>query len=359
MKEKYGNIYANVLINASKLLREDGVMGFIIPLSYVSTPRMQKLRETLNHEMNEQWLLNYADRPDCLFTSVHQKLSILVARRNGIKGINTGNYQYWYKEERGHLFDNVSVIKNDLVSEQYIPKIGNELDYSVYTKIQGTSEESIKSMVSGGEHKLYLNMRAAFWIKAFLSPHTGSEYKTLLFDSEDRRNFVSCILNSSLYWWFWICISDCWHITRKELCDFKLPLTYDAAIINKLAHELEEKLEETKEYVGTKQVDYEYKHRLCIEQIHRIDDYINELYGLSKNESDYHRAYVCFWRMCIIGQGCICLALGRKIQGSFNYYSFPNVQSNHVYYFGNDGHRTYNNKTLQKSSYYYWCFCCS
>lgn len=297
LEEKYGNIYANVLLNACKLLNNDGVMGFIIPLSYVSTPRMRKLREKLKQELDEQWILNYADRPDCLFSSVHQKLSILIARKDGVNGINTGNYQYWYKEERGQLFSDVNVIKNNLANERYIPKIGNELDYGIYKKIQRISNDSIKSIISSGDHKVYLNMRAAFWIKAFLRYHSGSEYKTLEFENEETRNYVSCILNSSLYWWFWICISDCWHITQKELCDFKLSKAYDSTLINKLAIELEEKLEDTKEYVGTKQVDYEYKHKLCVEQIHKIDDYINELYGLTKDESDYIKEFAFRYRV--------------------------------------------------------------
>lgn len=44
-EKRYGNIYANVLENASLQLKPDGVMGFVIPLSYVSTPRMKKIRD--------------------------------------------------------------------------------------------------------------------------------------------------------------------------------------------------------------------------------------------------------------------------------------------------------------------------
>ncbi|WRK55201.1 Eco57I restriction-modification methylase domain-containing protein [Coprobacillaceae bacterium CR2/5/TPMF4] len=48
---KYGNIYANVLDNATFHLKDGGVMGFVIPLSYVSTLRMKKIREN--------WVLIY------------------------------------------------------------------------------------------------------------------------------------------------------------------------------------------------------------------------------------------------------------------------------------------------------------
>lgn len=78
-------------------------MGFVIPLSYVSTPRMKKIRDVLFVHTAEQYILSYSDRPDCLFTSVHQKLCVLFGRNAETTQniIYTGNYRYWYKEERG------------------------------------------------------------------------------------------------------------------------------------------------------------------------------------------------------------------------------------------------------------------
>lgn len=78
LRERYGNIYANVLLNAACHLKPGGSMGFIIPISYSSTPRMKKLRDALMEIVQEQFILCYADRPDCLFDSVHQKLCILI-----------------------------------------------------------------------------------------------------------------------------------------------------------------------------------------------------------------------------------------------------------------------------------------
>ena len=50
---------------------------------------------------------------------------------------------------------------------------------------------------------------------------------------------------------------------------------------------LEEKLEQTKVYVGTKQVDYEYKHKECKDIIDEIDSEIAKIYKLSKTQLDY------------------------------------------------------------------------
>lgn len=296
---KYGNIYANVLKNSSDILSNGGVLSFIIPLSYVSTPRMRAIRDTLFEVVPEQYILSYSDRPDCLFNSVHQKLSILISvKRECPVTLFTSNYRYWYKNNRSKLFLTTEVIKNNFYETKFIPKIGTRHDKSIYEKITNLENAvSVYSLSNSGTGRLYLNMRAAFWIKAFIMPHSGSQYKTFEFENQDIANYVSCVLNSSLFWWYWVCISDCWHITRKELLGFKIPVINDFTETNRLALQLEEKLEETKAYVGTKQVEYEYKHKSCTDEIHQIDDFINNLFDLSTSESEYVKNFAYQFRI--------------------------------------------------------------
>lgn len=299
LSNKYGNIYANELVNAGELLNDNGAIGFIIPLSYVSTPRMKKARNDLFKLIPEQYILSYSDRPDCLFKSVHQKLCILIGKKcHGEKRIYTGNYQYWYKEERDVLFDKMVVVKNLLYHDDYIPKLGTNEDISIYKKIicRNNSEQLIQ-MPNGKKDSVYMNMRATFWIKAFRQVHNGSEYKQFSFDTQGKADYFSCLVNSSLFWWYWICVSDCWHITNKELKGFLVPIVDDYTLATTLAQNLEQQLEVTKEYVHTAQTEYEYKHKNCVKQIHEIDDYINALYGLTPDESSYIKNFAYRYRI--------------------------------------------------------------
>lgn len=297
-QKKYGNIYANVLENAGRLLKPKGSFGFVIPLSYISTPRMSRIREVLYSIVPEQYILSYSDRPDCLFTSVHQKLCILIGRStNSAKTIFTGNYRYWYSEERTELFNTVEVVKNSFSTDQYIPKLGTIADINVYEKVIGNPEKLLDLLEENGDGAVYLNMRAAFWIKAFINKHNGGEYRQYNCRNRDIANYVMCLLNSSLFWWYWIAVSDCWHITRKELIGFTVPENINFNKTNRLAKQLEDKLEETKKFVGTKQTDYEYKHKECVDEIHEIDDYINSLYGLTDDESLYIKNFAFRYRI--------------------------------------------------------------
>ena len=64
-----------------------------------------------------------------------------------------------------------------------------------------------------------------------------------------------------------------------------------------MANLLENKLEDTKVFVGTKQTEYEYKHKECVDVIHEIDDFINGLYGLTDEESIYIKNFLYRYRI--------------------------------------------------------------
>ncbi|OLA79931.1 MAG: hypothetical protein BHW57_05195 [Azospirillum sp. 47_25] len=304
---RYGNIYADVVDNSLNLLNNNGVLGYIIPLSYVSTSRFSTLRDVIKNNTNVEYLLSFADRPDCLFSGVHQKLNIILAKKqkSDKHDIFTSDYIYWYKNQRKSLFDNLNVSLNSFVNNSYYPKLGNDLEQKIYHKIS-KGLYNINSLVGSGDKKLYVNMRAAFWIKSFITqPYKSNEYKEFLFD-EEKVHLVNIILNSSLFWWLWVKISDCWHLTNKEFSVFSIPdlsnINYSKVIT--LSKKINEELDKTKEIVNTKQTMYEYKHKRCKHIIDQIDDYLATLYSFSTEETNYIKHYKENYRLGISNDEC-------------------------------------------------------
>lgn len=301
-KNRYGNIYANVLQNSVDMLSNKGVMGFIVPISYVSTPRMKKIRQHIENNTCKQFVLNYADRPDCLFNSVHQKLSIIVAVQGDNHKLFTSTYKYWYKNERTELFNNTTICLNPYTKDSFYPKIGNERELSIFKKVYTEKKDNImQSAISDVQNNVFLNMRACFWIKAFSFNPGSKEYKGFSYN-ENTKDYILCLMNSSLYFLFWILTSDCWHITSKELKHFKVKLeNIDFTEFSLLAKELETELENTKKYIGSKQTEYEYKHKLCKRVIDKIDDKLGEVYELTSDEVNYVKAFASKYRESLGG----------------------------------------------------------
>ena len=295
LKKDYGNIYANVLMNTALMLNENGVMGFVVPISYISTPRMSKIRNDLLNIVNEQYISSYADKPGCLFSGVHQKLCILIGRKGNKRNIYTSNYLYWSSDERKELFNNIATINHNYIYNECIPKFGTAYDLSVYEKVK-CGNVSLLNLIDNGDNNVYMNMRLRYYVKAFRELHTGSEYKVYGFSSPLKADYFLCLVNSSLFWWFWTCISDGWHITNKEMTMFKVPIPFDMSMFSVLGRNLEQELERTKKYANTVQAEYFYKHKYCMNEIHKIDDVINKLYGLNDDENEYIKNFMLKYR---------------------------------------------------------------
>lgn len=293
----FGNVYADIIKNSIDLLNDKGVLGYIIPLSYTATSRMSKIRDYVVSNMKKQFILNFADRPDCLFDGVHQKLNILITQKGKENHKKyTSNYKHWYNEERKKLLNGREVRLCKYNFEQFIPKIGNELEESIFDKVLCSNTNNIYDLQDFKGKELYLNMRACFWVKAFSFNPGSNEYKKFIY-SENNYHFVLCLLNSSLFWLYWTIMSDCWHITSKELKSFKIITNkIDKDKFKKLAIKLEKKLENTKKYVGTKQVDYEYKHKLCKDVIDEIDNELKNIYDLTEEELNYIKLFAIKYR---------------------------------------------------------------
>ena len=297
-QSRYGNIYADILDNSCSLLNNEGSIGFIIPVSFVSTTRMYSFRKSMENNFKEITVLNYADRPACLFNHAHQKLTILFSSRNSNSHhIFTSKYNYWYKKERQNLFNNIQTVK---LTKEYCgcyPKVSTKLELNVLDKIF-SNKCSINTLLEQGNGHIFLNMRGYFWMKSFSFNPGSSEYK--MFNCDEKfKWFILSILNSSLFFFFWVSISDCWHITSKELKNFFIPSLSNVNLkrFNYLGKKLEQKLEITKERIGTKQAEYAYKHKFCKDIIDLIDCEIAKLYAFSDKELDFIKNFSLKYRM--------------------------------------------------------------
>lgn len=295
----YGNVYADVLHHSVDALPEKGIMAFVIPLSYISTIRMAQLRNYITNNTDKQIVMNFADRPDSLFSCVHQKLCIVIAQKGSeYKGVLTSSYNYWYQSERHTLFENIVLSKTNLSNEAYWPKVGNRTDSSIYSKfLKMKGADILHPQSVKNTEKIWINTRACFWMKAFTKDMNSNSYQKYPMPG-NLHSFAYCLVNSSLFFLLWVIISDGWHITNKELSFIKFPKDIGTELIWKnLAKKLEDKLERTKVYVGTKQVDFEYKHKECKDVIDEIDKELAKVYKLSKTQLDYIKNFGLKYRL--------------------------------------------------------------
>lgn len=300
---KAGNVYAYMIERSLELLKKEGNLGVIVPISIVSTQRMKTLRQLVMDECKDIWLANFADRPGSLFNGVHQKLSIVIARKEKVDDSNvyTTNYVHWYERDRKNLFKELKYIRNHDTKCDFIPKYGNSIEKKIINKIF-RGNDSLEYLVSpNGNQELYISMRMTFWVKAFLKEKTSKEYKQFYFENEIDKSLYYLLVNSDIFYFYWEVVADGWHITNKELSNFKFDINkvhlLDYTKLQELAVKLEEDIEHNKEFIGSKQVDYVYKHKKSKIIIDEINKFVAPIFSLTDNEIEYIKMYNISYRL--------------------------------------------------------------
>ena len=284
-----GNLYAMFMERAVALGRDN--FGMIVPISLPSTPRMTAARKLFGKsKKGTLCIANFADRPGCLFIGVHQKLSIFLFHGEG-DGFHTTDFVHWNTDARPNLLDTLAYQNCPMPANGGVwPKVGNDIELRILEKI-ARRKSGIINALSTGRFPIHMNMRMMFFVKCFLAPKASSEYKMFHATSRERQGALAAILNSSLFFWFWEVVSDCWHLTKRELIDFAVDIdAFPPESLRELAElgrRLEEDLEAKKEYVGTSQIDYEYKHKKSKPILDEIDFALAKHYGLTDEELDY------------------------------------------------------------------------
>lgn len=299
---KCGNLYAYTIERACNITANGGVVSFIVPLPFVSTPRMSIAKDYLEKKSSNVYYSTFADRPGCIFTGVHQRLTIFFAEINEDSSLNkySSSYKYWYNEERENLYKNIFYYENTI--EGILPKIGNQIELQIYNKFVSGPNKLFDILCDNSQYPIYLSTRIGFWTKAFLNNvFSSKEYKIYYANSEEDLYLVTSILNSSSFYFFWVISSDCWHITNKNLDNITFDLsklTRETTIrLKDICIRLMADLEENKKHIGSKQTEFEYKHKYSKKIIDELDDALADLFGINVEELAYVKTFTEKYRL--------------------------------------------------------------
>ena len=301
--ESCGNLYAYIMERSARL--NSGRVGWIVPISWVSTNRMKTSRNAVAQSYPTLHINNHADRPSSLFDGVHQKLTIVLCTKGNPAIHTTGFCRCYSKEgERDHLFNTLAYHLLDW-DDGIIRKFSDDVEATIFRKIAQKSSPITSTFTSSqrtnNAQPFHLNQRLMMWVKCFLAPKRSKEFKIYYPSSEFAAEELSAVLNSSLFFWFWETRGDCWHLTQGDMDAFHIDLVQfsdtNRESLIRLANTLELHLEENKKYVGTKQTDYEYYHRKSKHIIDDIDRVLAQHYGLTNEELDFIINYDIKYRM--------------------------------------------------------------
>jgi len=322
--ENCGNLYAFVWERSFDLIKDAGRVGVIVPLSSLSTARMESFQELTLDSSRKLWASYYSGdaNPSRLFEGVKLRLAILLSEQGkGKTEYFSTTYLKWYAAERHVLFSTLKYTEStDLIKHSTFPKIGDELGKRILSKMSSAGKE-LRVIGSSGGHECHFHNCPVNWIRcttfipSFESerdgPKVSTQLKNLNFRDENTRNIVCSILNSTLFFINWITYSDCYHLIDRELGGFVCPietLSTDRSLdINALVTKLmKDYLAKSKKrvyvYKTSGRVEYdEFYPKLSKDIIDEIDNFLATHYGLTEQELDYTLNFGIKYRMGITG----------------------------------------------------------
>ena len=327
-----GNTHAYFIERSIELLNQKGRFGFIVPIALVSTDRMNSIREFIHNNSSEVKYYNFDDRPGKIFSGLeHCRATIVVTEKGtGLSSVTTSKYHRWHTKDRPRLLKALKTSCWSIVSpEEIIPKIGTTIEMDVLDKLrQKSNGKTIGDSLKDKGTKIWYHNAPQYWIHAHTEDYlpkveyydkfgegskTGgkilhdlketkisSHYKPLAFDLESS-SIINGLLNTSLFYWWFVIWSDGRDLLAQHIKTFPLNLeTFTGSLkdrLRKLVDELMKSYEENSNIkINERSGGYVIKIKEIIpssskEIIDQIDDIFAEYFEFTDEEKDFIRKF--------------------------------------------------------------------
>ena len=231
--EKCGNLYAMSIERSFNLSK--GPVGMIVQLPLVCTDRMIPAQSLFKSPNRKSWFANFDDRPGKLFDDLqHIRATIfLTTQENDLDPaiLYSTKYNRWFTEVRSILFEGIVYDDiTDVCVEGAFPKIADSTGKRVASKLKN-AKKSILTFKTG-KHLCHFHNSPQYWIRAtdfvpyFWNEQDGEKISThvkpLRLTTELEASIVTAILSSSLFYWWFVILSNCRDLTLREVRSFPI-----------------------------------------------------------------------------------------------------------------------------------------
>ena len=291
----------------------------IIPVSAFCTDRMAPLQDLFHQSKRVGWVQTYGG-PAKLFVGAEQSLAIYIVQRSSKPALTlyTSRYNRWNEEFRSHLF--AVMQQADVLQMSFqnsVPKTHSEIEQRIYGKLARFSILGTYLATRGDSCTIYFHNAARYWVRAMdFAPYFWNErdgekistqIKPLYFAVELNAAVVVATLNSSLFYWWYVILSDCRHVNLRELRSFPLGIDkMEAAIKQRLSALSADLMQDLKRHAQRKETTYKTTGRVVYDEfyprhskpiIDKIDRLLAQHYGFTDEELDFIINYDIKYRM--------------------------------------------------------------
>lgn len=304
---KTKNLFALVGERCNNLICSTGSIGYIIPLSGLSIDGFTELQKII-FSNRSSWNSFYSgDRnPSELFEGVKIRAGIYISRPSLSAVKYVSKYIKYYSSERPVLF--CKIVYTEASQFVNAPKLHTQLGSNILNKLMALPKK-LESEFSA-EANFYYHAAPIYWNKALYDLSSLERQGLNIADSYKKksiskkyRDFAFLLINSSLFFYYWIVMSDCYNLTQKYIAEVRVPTSLDSSVLHTLASSLNSRLNSTIQIA-----EYTYKNKGTVRfaqffpkkskpLIDEIDKVLAMHYGFTEEELDFIINYDIKYRM--------------------------------------------------------------
>ncbi len=317
--EPCGNLHGIFTERALNLRSAIGRMSFIVQLPLTNSSRMAPVRRYLRERSSVLHVTPFDDRPGKLFEGLQHCRSVIFVSRAGSADGNklfTNRYQRWPSSGRDFLFSNLghNEVQSNLIHPGLFPKYPCTTAQHIFERLRTTSNQIVGMKIAKRETDHFIYQEATqYWVKAAVGlPYYAKNGRVgapahgryLFFSSSDPVYPIFALLNSSVFYLYFILFGDCFHLSDGLVSSFPIPET---VVRNKNLADLSRQLMQDlhanaeRKSIRTKdgdEISYEEFYGSRSKPIiDKIDAALSGIYGLSDEETDFVCHYDIKFRM--------------------------------------------------------------
>ena len=318
--ESCGNLYAFVFEKGFRLLQHNGWKSMIVPHSAYCTDRMEPFQKLFHCSKRIGWVQTYSIRPAKLFVGAEQRLAIYTLQQSSKPSdvLYASRYHRWHTQFRSHLFavaEHVNVTQMSFKNS--VPKVHTKIEQSLWKKLSQFSVLGKCLIGSRTPYTTYFHNAPRYWIRAMdFAPYFWNErdgekisthVKPLRLTTELDASVVAATLNSSLFYWWFVILSNCRDLTLREVRSFPISVNQmDETMKQSLSRLSTDLMQDLKHHAQRKETNYKTTGRVVYDEffprhskpiIDKIDRLLAKHYGFTDEELDFIINYDIKYRM--------------------------------------------------------------
>lgn len=282
---------------------------------------MDRVRETLRNTSAVVWATTFDDRPGKLFDGLQNcRSTIFFVKRGSNAQTFTTRYQRWPTANRDVLFAALHFVAEADSTQpgRIIAKHSSALSASAFDKVRNGTTRNVGAfrVRRETEHYVFYQEATRYWAKAtsalpFYAKNgvrsAPAHGRYIYFDNPTQAGAATALLNSSLFYVYFVAYGDCFHLSDTLAAGFpvKAEVISDdnlADLNSQLMAELdshsERKTITSRRGGAIDRIEYdEYYGARCKGTIDQIDSRLAQLYGLTAEETDFIINYDIKYRM--------------------------------------------------------------